>query len=314
MLTVLDTENFDPGVRFKAFQQAVCQIASLGAYGASERAFRARIQRSTVGFCECSFVDFDAVTIERTLADIARDKKNDYLLAFHVEGSVRMKQLDREMHVRDGDFAIFDSTLPYLIEADSPARRVVVRFPRSEFARRGLVTNAVCGWVYSGESGTSGIASRLLRVLADEPADLVSQAGYSLSTTLLDLIAEAQSEAGGKSLVSLAQDHLIRRIRTIVLTHLSDPELTVSRVADMAGISVRYLHEVFGATGATLHRWMEGERLERAWRALVSKSQRQRSIQSIALNCGFNDASHFSRRFLKKYGKTPSQARAALYL
>lgn len=310
MLTILDTETFDPGLRFAVFQQAVCQIAYLGAYRSGDKAFNARIRRSQVGFCEFSFVDFDAVTIERRLGDIERDRQNDYLLALHVGGSVRMRHLDRAIHLHQGDFAIFDSALPYLIEADSPAQRIVARFPRSEFARRGLATEAVCGRVYSGQQGTSGLASRLLRVLAGEPADLVSEAGHSLTTTLIDLIAEAESEDGAVGPLSLSRDHILRRTRTIVLTHLADPELSVARVAELAGISVRYLHQVFGATGTTLHKWMEDERLQRAERALRSRHQRQRTIQEIALGCGFNDPGHFGRRFLKKYGKTPSQLRA----
>lgn len=310
MQIILDTEAVDPVSRFAVFQQAVCEIAYLGAYRSSENTFNARIRRSRVGFFECSFVDFDAVTIERRLADIARDRKNDYLLALHVDGRVRMKHLDRETRPGEGDFAIFDSALPYRIEADTPARRIVMRFPRSEFARRGLATHAVCGRIYSGDRGASGLASRLLRMLAGEPADLVSAAGHSLTASLLDLIGEAQSDDGDAPLMRVSHDHILRRIRTIVLTHLLDPELSVARVAELAGISVRYLHQVFGTTGTTLHKWMEEERLERAWRALRSPQQRQRTVQQIALDCGFNDPGHFSRRFTKKYGQTPSRLRA----
>ncbi|HEY9274231.1 helix-turn-helix domain-containing protein [Achromobacter sp.] len=310
MLTILDTQSIDPGCRFAAFRQAVCEIASLGAHRSGESAFNARIRRSRVGFCECSFVDFDAVTIERRLTDIERDRKGDYLLALHVDGNVRMKQLDRELCLGPGDFAIFDSALPYRIEVDSPARRVVMRFPRNEFSRRGLASDAVCGRTYSGERGTSAIASRLLGMLAGEPADLVSAAGHSLASTLLDLIAEADNEDGTSALVRPAHDHILRRIRTIVLTHLSNPELSVARVAELAGISLRYLHQVFSVTGTTVHKWIEAERLERAWCALRSQHQRQRSIQEIALDCGFNDPGHFSRRFAKRYGQTPSRLRA----
>lgn len=311
MHTILDTKTIDPGFRFSAFQKAVCQIASLGASRARESTFNARIQRSKVGSCECSLVEYETATIERRLEDIASEKSHDYLLALHVDGNVRMRHLDREIQLQRGAFVIVDSALPYRIEAEGSTRRFVMRYPRSEFMRRGLSTHAVCGRLYNGERGTGGIASRLMRVLTSESVDLVSEAGHSLAASVLDLIAEAESEDGPLTQIGLSHDHIVRRIRTIVLTHLFDPDLSVAGVAALSGISVRYLHQVFGATGTTLHKWIESERLERAWRALRSQHQRERSIQEIALDCGFSDPAHFSRRFTKKFGMPPRQVRAA---
>lgn len=315
-MTVLSTEALDPSAQFRSFQQAICQIADLCAYRTGPSAYSARIRAGRLGFLECSFIDYDSVVIERSMANIDRDKGKDYLLALQVTGSGITRHLGREVKLDAGDFLIVDSTLPYSIQIDGPVRRIVVRFPRAEFARRGLKTDSVCGRLFSGHGGTSGLVSRIIRALEADSAgsaDLEPDVGYSLASAILDLIAEARCEEDvhDRVRISQSQDQIIRRVRAIVLANLSDPDLSVLQVATMAGISVRYLHKLFGATGTTLHRWMEEERLDRCYQSLRSANQRHRTIQEIAFSNGFNDSGYFSHRFTRRYGRSPSQVRAA---
>lgn len=309
MQTILDTELFTPGRRFELFQLAVCRVAEISVRRTVTDGFNAKIRQGKVGFLEYSLVDYDAVSIERGPADIARDRQTDFLLAVHLDGRVHMKHLDREMPLQRGDFTIVDSTLPYRIEASSSARRVVMRVPRHEFALRGLTTDTMCGRIFSGARGTSGLASRLLQALMGETPGQIPQVGHSLTSALLDLVAESETEDGSAVPLGRSHDHLIRRIRTMALAHLADPDLSAARIAELVGISIRYLHRVFAATGTTLHKWIEDERLERARCQLLNPNQRHRSIQEVAFSCGFKDAGYFGRRFLRKYGATPSQLR-----
>ena len=223
-----------------------------------------------------------------------------------------MKHLGRELRLEEGDFAVVDTTLPYSVRYEDAVRRIVVNLPREEFVRRGLATDTVCGRVFNGRLGTSGLASRILRMLDEGATELAGMPGHSMASTLLDLIAESESEDGAKARPAFSRTHgeIIRSVRGIVLANLSDPDLSVPRVAQMAGISVRYLHKLFGATGTTLREWIEAERLARAYANLKNPMQKNRSIQEIAFGVGFNDSGYFSHRFVRKYGKTPSQARS----
>lgn len=312
MITVLSTDAVDPTARFTSFQQAICQIADLSAHRSETNAYHANIRKSRVGFLDCSFVDCESVVIERSLANIGRDNGKDYLLALQVVGTGVTRHIGRDARLMPGDFSIVDSTLPYSIQFDGPVRRVVVRFPRSEFVSRGLSTDRVCGHVFRGESGAAGLASRILRSLEAYPAGIGPQAGYSVAAAVLDLIADSEPDDASSHDNELTQshDHLIRRIRSIVIVHLSDPELSVSFVAAKAGISVRYLHKIFSATGTTLHKWIENERLDRCYRTLQRPDHRSRTVQDIAFANGFNDPGYFSHRFARKYGKSPRQVRA----
>ena len=51
-------------------------------------------------------------------------------------------------------------------------------------------------------------------------------------------------------------------------------------------------------------------RLERAAQLLRSEFHSQQTITDIALECGFNSASHFGQCFRQRYGITPREYRA----
>lgn len=309
MPTILSTDELDPSVRFGTFRRAICRIADLSAYRSQSDAFNARILGRTLGFMECAFIDSDPVVIARDIKNIARDNNRDYFLALQVSGEGTMRHLGRTIKLGEGDFSLFDSALPYSIEVDVPVKRIVLRFPRDQFLRRGLTSDAVCGRVFSGRRGASGLASRIVQALRSEADDDARVVGQSLAAAILDLLAEAESDDGVRLSTNRSHDQLIQRIRLIALENLSDPDLSVSSIARASGISVRYLHKVFGKTGTTIHKWIEEERLERAYQSLASKQQHHRTIQDIAFSNGFNDSGYFSQRFLKKYGLSPSSVR-----
>lgn len=296
---------------FSSFQRAICQIADLSVHRVTKDAYKADVRRNRVGFLDCSFVNCDPVVIERNLANIDRDKGRDYLLALQISGSGTTRHLGRETKLSVGDFTIADTTLPYSIEFDSTVQRMVVRLPRNEFLRRGLTTDRTCGYLFDGKSGASGLASRIMQTMVDDGLELDLNVGNSLASAIIDLIADSNfdHEHKAETRISQSNDKIVCRVRAIVLSNLSDPDLSVSRVAELTGISVRYLHKIFSATGVTLRDWIEGERLDRAHQSLKNRNGDHRTIQEIAFDNGFNDAGYFAHRFSKRYGRSPSEIR-----
>ena len=73
------------------------------------------------------------------------------------------------------------------------------------------------------------------------------------------------------------------------------------------GISSRHLTRVFARHGISPMKWLWDYRLDKAKRLL--KENPTLSITEIALSTGFNDSSHFSRAFSKKFGVAPSRIR-----
>jgi AraC family transcriptional regulator len=100
-------------------------------------------------------------------------------------------------------------------------------------------------------------------------------------------------------------DYVVRVNRAIdhVTRHLDAP-LSLEEVARVACFSPFHFHRVFRSIqGETLHDFVSRVRLERAL-YLIAHTGRPRLTQ-VALACGFNSSSDFSRRFRKRFGVAP---------
>ena len=83
--------------------------------------------------------------------------------------------------------------------------------------------------------------------------------------------------------------------------------ITVKEMARDLDVSQYYLIRLFkDDTGFTPHEYLQRIRLRNAMEMMADN---RKTIESIALQCGFNSASHFSRSFRKNTGQTPSEFR-----
>lgn len=82
---------------------------------------------------------------------------------------------------------------------------------------------------------------------------------------------------------------------------------TVGIVADAIGVTPRHLQRAFMDSGLTPRQFILDQRLAEAARLLSrSRGAEAERIIDIAFSVGFNDASHFTRAFVQKFGCAPS--------
>jgi AraC family transcriptional regulator len=94
----------------------------------------------------------------------------------------------------------------------------------------------------------------------------------------------------------------IRRVTDYVRANLAE-DLSIAELADQAGLSSFHFARVFRReTGETPHQFVTRLRLEEAARLLRATD---RTVLQIALEVGFENASHFSVQFKRGYGATP---------
>ena len=96
----------------------------------------------------------------------------------------------------------------------------------------------------------------------------------------------------------------VNRAIDFVLANLDQP-LQLDHVAQIAHFSPFHFHRVFRAMlGETLHQFTKRLRLERALTLLSHDPGR--SLTQVAIACGFQSSSDFSRSFKQRYGVPPS--------
>lgn len=96
--------------------------------------------------------------------------------------------------------------------------------------------------------------------------------------------------------------------RRLVTRHLAEPALSPTMIADMLGVSVRYLHVLFETTGNSFSHTVTDQRLAESRRLLGAVPPRP--IAEIAFACGFGSLATFYRIFTACEGVTPGEFRA----
>jgi len=114
-------------------------------------------------------------------------------------------------------------------------------------------------------------------------------------------VARPARQAPSRTHVELAHE-----AERLLALRFAEP-LDLDELATRTAVSVAHLCRVFRAvTGSSLHGRLERHRLTAALEAVRDPA---RDLTAVALDCGFSSHSHFTDRFRRAFGVTPSQFR-----
>lgn len=98
----------------------------------------------------------------------------------------------------------------------------------------------------------------------------------------------------------------IARIRSEIAHHCTDPNWDLQHALQTSGYAVDYIRVQFKqVTGMTPTEFLHKTRIEQA-RFLLTIYRNSVSITQIAMQCGYTDYVHFSRKFKQMVGHTPT--------
>lgn len=249
--------------------------------------------------------------VERSMPQVQRHPKHSLLACWLLEGEAFFFQSGRCTMVHSGDLIVYNTVKPYLYGFTQPMRMLMVDIkPTDLFESAGVQANEsmikVDGHLRAGKMLTQPVRETLLGFVADplsEKAPLVTEDVCAR----LRLICQSQSheKLSGEEVSALR----LLKAEQFIAEHICDPLLDAEAVAKHVATSVRHLNRVFEVHQCSVTQWIWRERLEMAYRQLVTPAMATRSISEIALGCGFSTQSHFAREFKGHYGLTPSQHR-----
>lgn len=136
-----------------------------------------------------------------------------------------------------------------------------------------------------------------------------AQALKSLHIMMINEAAVGETPQPGMPVDLETDDPIVKRALLLMQLHLEET-ITISRISKLVGADKRRIERRFRTEfgRSPLEVYME-MRLGHA-RQLLEHTQK--SIASIAAECGFCDSSHLNRAFRQKYGLTPTRHRVGV--
>lgn len=275
--------------------------------------FEGRLELGTVGGLSLSRLRTEAVQYERHRRHISRMAEEQYLITIPRQSPVEFRQSGREVRCDPGGFILERGDEPYRFSYGAANDLCVIKVAKPVLAEKLRNPDRFCALVFNGREGIGSLfttmAQQIQRQSMTETA-VDPMASSVLGRHLVELLAltldrSSDVETGAGS--SVREGHR-RRAQALILSQLSNPDLSPEIVAERIGISKRYLHELFAEVNCTVSQFIREQRLIAA-RDLLRMSN-PGPLSDIAYRFGFADQAQFSRLFKAMFGQTPSSYRA----
>lgn len=275
--------------------------------------FQGRLVSQSLGRAEISTVGGTTVSVTRSPRSISKSDPGFIKLGLQLRGYSVISQDDRDAALTPGDFAFYDTTRPYALDFDEAFEMFVVMFPIELLRFDRMVLSRLTASRFSGRRGLGAVTSSLLAEMSRQLDSGPLSGGIPLSDAVFDLLSatladrlgpDAATDEGSRRRVLMLQ------VDNYIASHLGDPALTVTRVAEHHHVSLRYLQKLFEERSETVSGWIRHRRLDEARRDLTNPTLLGTPVAAIGARWGFLDAANFSRAFRSEFGITPSEFRA----
>lgn len=243
------------------------------------------------------------------------DGNDDFSFHLNVSGLSTVVSRRGETTLRDGDAMLLSYSAGRTINRPGLVDHRVIRLPRASL--RPLVhdiDDAVLRPISRG-TGMLNLLKGYADALFDDPAASAPDVRQLLVTQLCDLVAVTLGATRDAAAVAAGRGIRVARLRAVkddIEAHLADGDLTPVAVARRQRISDSYVRKLFQSEGTSFSEFVLTRRLVRVHRMLTNRRWADRSIASIAFDCGFGDLSYFNRTFKRFCGAPPSEIRGAI--
>jgi AraC-like DNA-binding protein len=253
--------------------------------------------------------------VARTAHHVAA-MSNDTLCLFLNRGRNRVsfEHSGREGELGPAGITLFRDWEPAVASGSAVNRMLFVPIPRSRLQALIEKPEDLAGLPLDTSTPAGRYLVRYLTLLTQlDEADDDAQLRAHIGTTLLDLIVLALGAS--RDAAHTAQMRGVRAARTqeiiaSIAAGAADPAFSAHGVAAELGLSVRYIQDLLQETGSSFSARVLEHRLQRARTMLAEPGNDGTKIAQIAHACGFNEVPYFNRCFRRRFGESPTDARA----
>jgi AraC family transcriptional activator of tynA and feaB len=309
---VFSTATVEPGRRLAYWNDLSASVFGPVCVDSARDDFHGEIVRLMADRCEITSIKSTSSVVRDAWSQV-RCSTEDAIFRLQLthSGECRLSHCGHDELLRAGDFAILDISKPFKVAFDKPLHTIAIHLPSERFASCAHDIERLTGVSMSGSRGAGAVLSTFLRSTWDHigQADL-DDWPPSAPPLLWDLIEavcktpEQHQEQRPRSL----QYRL--KARAFVDQRLCDPQLNVAEIATALSVSERYVYLLFAEVGTTPSHFILNRRLDLAAECL-RRGGHACTVTQVAMDVGFNDLSHFSRVFRKRFGQSPCRYKAS---
>lgn len=231
-------------------------------------------------------------------------------LAALLEGEAVLSDGETQAAIGPGDIVLGPTGMAASLRLKTRFRLLFLTAPRLALDHRLVAPRSLRIGHLSAEKGANHVFSGLLRALADTldemTGDQLRPVELAVTEFLVSALAAEINEP--RTPTSVRRAHL-HRVRQTIEALLTEPDLSLGRVAQTEGVSPRYLQKLFANEGESFTHYIRLRRLDRCRLDLANPRYDDQSISSICFRWGFNGSAHFSRAFRQQYGLSPREFR-----
>ena len=257
--------------------------------------------------CTC-----DPCSATRTHADIRADGLENLTIQIVLDGREYIDFDGEEITLKRGDLLIWDSTKPMTFRVQDRLHKISVVLPLQRFQSWLPRTWFSIRHSLDGRSNSGHLLADHIKSLTTSVFDGGCKDDYALIDATIGVLVNALDLDVNNDPEPLRATQL-RNIKNYILANIRNPELSPVMIANAGGMSSRYLHWLFESEKATVKQYIFLQRVDFCARDLMNPSMRHRKISDIAFYWGFQDTTHFSKRFKQQYNMSPSSFREKMY-
>ncbi len=251
-----------------------------------------------------------AVAGERRAALIRTDGIENVTLGLVLNGTRKAReQHDTDTVTQAGEFFVYDSAKPCAVHwSDHKALFFVVRRDSVSTPKSRAIPAASLIARQIGQSHLAPVLRDQFSLMARHGDRLQPAERAILLQQTRDLVTLAFQPPERAAVSDVPMAPLYRAAIRYIHAHMGNVRLDADRVARALGCSRATLYRAFAAHDAAVSETISEMRLLRA-RDLLLHAPLSASISDIAVQCGLLDTANFSRRFRRRFGLSPSEAR-----
>jgi AraC-like DNA-binding protein len=273
-----------------------------------KKSYRATAEVAALGALTIARIDTNGAVVSRKNEAEPEEAFKRFSFVFAVQGDLVISHHLGMNSLKAGEFTLMDNTHPRTMFVYNQVSLLLISVPRQVLQRYIPEPEEVEAQVLGSSSDIRGddLFKPVLSIWDHMKKGSLREFAPAISESLLSNIAVAYSrhfrQQSSKTLRRIAE------ARQLIEAQLANPELTVEGLAATMNVSSRYLRGLFHGTEKLSH-YILRRRLEESANQLSSVLHQNRSITSIAFQCGFSNTAHFSRAFRKLFGTTPRDYR-----